>query len=110
MSYKKYASHSEMKLIFAVICALVSFAILRNYRSKPNSEEEPQTRSLGSEAALFFFLLVVFIGVFYWLDIGNIFGSSNTAQKLPGGGSNIEYEREFIKNIREDVNVGMPNF
>jgi hypothetical protein len=93
----------------------VSFAILRNFQPKPPPTDDPfappaPQNSVGTQAALLFFLLVIFVGIFYWLDVGSVFSSSPATTSSGGASLSQEYEREFIKTIREDVTVGVPNF
>lgn len=95
-------------IIGACFTACVLYWLLPERKSYgPDGREIVEKKSKGG--LVFFFLLVVCICLFYF--IGNAFSNSSDdvppANPRESGGS---YKLDMVKNIREDVIVGLPPF
>lgn len=87
-------------LIGAVFTSCVLYWLVQK------KEEREREQKGGSKVLVFFFLLIVTTCLFYFL--GNAFGGSEKLDIANAGGS--DYVIDMVKNIREDVIVGLPPF
>jgi len=112
-----------MQWLIAFICACICFAILSNLQKKPE-KDEPENKN---NMILFFFIVLIFQIVFYYFDIVSFFKSSssqtiptkveaesvsNPSLQLPHFSKSQQefFEKELLRNIHQDINVGYPNF
>jgi hypothetical protein len=98
-------------VVGALLTACVIYWYLQSIDDAKCMRENRPPATTGKKVILLFFLSIICIFVFYL--IGNSF---NTTSNATGGASEIEpkvdaqYKIDMVKNIREDVKIGLPPF
>ena len=119
-----------MQWLIAFILACATFAIYYMIQKKPVYQtEEEKASDFNKSMILFFFIIIIYQIVFYYFDIASIFTGS---KKVEGGGEQINIEdnshqvrneilklsrgeqealeKELLRSIHQDINVGYPGF
>lgn len=98
-------------IVYALIGSGVLYMILQNIDDTRNKNKGHPVASNGRRIALFFFLFVVVLILLHFMGVGTGKsmggGNENNEMSVKGGSS---YKIEMIKNINEDVDVGLPPF
>jgi len=109
-----------MKMFMVIVCTAITYYVLITTQLKKPAAT-PVT--LSTKLGVFFFLLVIFVGLFYWLDVG---AALTTGGKAGGGGAGAgkgemgsgesardmgeAFESNLVSSIREEVDVGITPF
>lgn len=92
--------------------------------------EEEKTSDFNRSMMLFFFIVIIYQIVFYYFDIASIFTGSKkvtggTVEEIVGGepeavvrneilklsrGEQEALEKQLLRSIHQDINVGYPGF
>jgi len=110
-----------MQWLIAFICACICFAIFSNLQKKSKDEENENENENKNKMILFFFIVLIFQIVFYYFDIVSFFKSSQSISMtkppiendpLPHFSRTQQeyFEKEILRNIHQDINVGYPDF
>lgn len=102
-------------LIGAVLISALLYWILQGREDDKARAEGQPSASTSKRVMLFFFLLIVMTFVFYFVGNAMGGGSNTTTAAVEGvekekGGATKDYKANMVKNIREDVIVGLPPF
>ena len=101
-------------VIGAILTACVIYWYLQSADDAKCARENRPPATTGKKVILFFFLSIICIFTFYL--IGNSFSSATQAKGGADSTSMLDlkpeqnYKSEMVKNIREDVKIGMPPF
>jgi hypothetical protein len=105
-----------LSAIFALVAATIAYMVLQSIESKKQGAQGSRAKN----AALFFFLLLVFLVLFYLLGIGTSNKKSGGVLSLGGKGDPLTtappmiakdvLAANMLKQIREDVTVGAAPF
>lgn len=96
-----------MQWVFILLATSITFAILTYMDDKRRVEQHEPKATLTAKVAIFFSLLLIFFGIFYWFDDGAI---KVPSKKAEGGGASVITESQRIQNIKEDCYDGIAPF
>lgn len=103
-------------LLYAFILSCLLYWILQTRDDESARREGREPATLEKRVMLFFFLVIVLTCVCFFLNNAMQFDGNS---KMMDGGSDAElqavklepnYKNTMIKNINEDVMIGMPGF
>lgn len=96
--------------MYYLICAIVTSCLVFWFIQK-KEEKERRTSDTSKQGMVFFFLLIVTTALFYFISNAWSTGENDgDAGMRAESGRKNNYMLEMVKNIREDVTVGMPPF
>ncbi|NBO72940.1 hypothetical protein EBV26_21095 [bacterium] len=97
-----------IKILLVIFATALTFYLLRD-KMKTHVNEKS---NMQNQAILVFFLLVIYIGIFFWLDITSILFSQKTGGKsgevTMQNKTNIEHN--IVTSLREELDTGIVPF
>jgi hypothetical protein len=100
-----------MQFLYVLIATCLTFAGLIYVDDNRRRSSQKQPTPLHVKAAIFFSLLLLFFGIFYWMDEGT--ASTDPVRSARGGGATRQTghnDTNLVKCIKEDCHPGIAPF
>lgn len=95
-----------MQWVFVLLATLATVAALTYLDDKRRTERQEPKAPLTTKAAIFFSVLLIYIGIFYWFDEDTKKSSKSRHEGGSASASTITTDTERIQNIKEDCYDG----
>lgn len=98
-----------MQIAYVAIATVLTSAALFYIEDQRRASAQKEPASLATKGAIFFFLLLIFCGVFYWFD-ESIGGDGEASGGSGQGAAARVAESTRVRGIPEDCHDGIPPF
>ena len=100
-----------MQFLYVIIVTCLAFAGLIYVDDNRRKSAQKQPTPWHIKAAIFFSLLLLFFGIFYWMDDGTKPVERGTGNgNARGGRGGGQMDSNLVKSIREDCHDGIAPF